>query len=358
MLHKDLNFFSNKRVFITGHNGFKGTWLTQIMVRAGAEVAGFSLPDNDNNSHFNGLGLKNSINHFEGDIRDAENLKKSINEFKPDIVFHLAAQALVKLAYTDPVSTFSTNVMGSLNLLEAVNECSSIRSLVYITSDKCYENVEWVWGYRETDSLGGHDPYSSSKAAAELLYSSYKRSYFDNKKERFGSASVRAGNVIGGGDYSADRIVPDCIRAIRSGDSIQLRNPFSTRPWQHVLEPLSGYILLAMKLFDNPTSFSKSWNFGPNSEEIRNVGYVAQKIVEIYGKGSVAKTSEVSDFHEANLLQLNCDLAHHELNWHPRWTVSKTLETTANWYRLVDNGESMEEVTNMQINDYFGVAND
>lgn len=350
-------FYKKKKIFITGHTGFKGTWLTQIMVRAGAEVAGFSLPANED-SHFNGLGLKKLITHHEGDIRDENTLIKSLNDFKPDIVFHLAAQALVRLAYLDPISTYSTNVMGSLNLLEAINECSSVRSLVYITSDKCYENVEWVWGYKETDLLGGHDPYSSSKAAAELLYSSYKRSYFDNKKEKFGSASARAGNVIGGGDYSADRIVPDCIKAIRKGEPIQLRNPNSTRPWQHVLEPLSGYINLAIKLYKNPNAYSKSWNFGPNTEEVKNVGYVAQKIVEIYGKGSVAITAEVSDFHEANLLQLNCDLAHQELDWHPRWNVSKTLESTANWYRLVDNGKSMEEVTNLQINDYFGIKND
>jgi len=354
MLIGDLEFFSGKKVFITGHNGFKGTWLTQVMTRSGAEVAGYSLPNLDVNGHFDGLSLKEVITHYEGDIRDTDNLKEAINEFQPEIVFHLAAQALVKLSYEDPISTFSTNVMGSLNLLRAVDKCPSVRSLIYVTSDKCYENVEWEWGYRETDALGGKDPYSASKAAAELVFSSYSRSYFGDKVN-FGAASVRAGNVIGGGDYSADRIVPDCIRAIRENRPIELRNPYSTRPWQHVLEPLSGYIKLAKKLYEDPVKFSRPWNFGPSVKEVLNVGDVANKIVEVYGKGSVAVGSVSSEFHEANLLQLNCDLAHQLMDWHPRWNVDKTLITTADWYRLVDNGVPMENVTNSHIDDYFGV---
>ena len=357
MVSNKLEFFSGKRVFITGHTGFKGAWLTQTMLRSGAIVCGYSLPIIDNESHFNGLGLKDLITHIEGDIRDEKNLSGAVKEFRPDIVFHLAAQALVKLAYKDPVATFSTNVMGSLNLLQAVNSCASIRSMVYVTSDKCYENVEWEWGYRETDTLGGHDPYSASKAAAEIVFSSYARSFYKDRGN-FGAASVRAGNVIGGGDYSLDRIVPDCIRAIRKNNPIELRNPQSTRPWQHVLEPLSGYILLAQKLFESPKEYSQAWNFGPGSQESRNVGEVAQQIVDIYGQGSVSLGVVPSDFHEANLLQLNCDLAHHKLGWHPRWGVEKTLEITAEWYRLVDNGASMKEVTNSQIDDYFGESYD
>ncbi len=357
MHFSELKFFNNKRVFITGHNGFKGTWLTQIMVRSGAIVCGYSLQDNDDQSHFGGLGLKDKITHYEGDLRDGDALKKAMISFQPDIVFHLAAQALVKLAYKDPVDTFSTNVMGSLNILQAVDLCESVKSLIYVTSDKCYENVEWEWGYRETDTLGGHDPYSASKAAAELVFSSYTRSFF-SKKETLGAASVRAGNVIGGGDYSLDRIVPDCIRAIRKNKPIELRNPFSTRPWQHVLEPLSGYILLAQKLYENPKKYSHPWNFGPGTQDPKNVGYVAKKIVEVYGKGSVSIEKTSSDFHEANLLQLNCDLAHHKLGWSPRWCVEKTLTNTADWYRLVDNGTSMEEVTDLHINNYFGELND
>ena len=357
MYFDDLKFFSDKKVFITGHTGFKGTWLTQIMVESGATVCGYSLPSSIDESHFDGLGLKNIITHIEGDIRDEVKLTNAVNDFQPDIVFHLAAQALVKLAYQDPVETFSTNVMGSLNLLQAVNICSSVKSLVYVTSDKCYENVEWEWGYRETDALGGHDPYSASKAAAELVFSSFTRSFYKDRLN-FGAASVRAGNVIGGGDYSPDRIVPDCIRAIRSNTPIELRNPKSTRPWQHVLEPLSGYILLAKNLFEKPQEFSHPWNFGPGSQEITNVGDVANKIVEVYGQGSVSLGTVPSEFHEANLLQLNCDLAHQKLRWHPRWDIEKTLQVTAEWYKLVDSGIAMSKVTNKHINDYFGESND
>ena len=357
MVFSDLKFFAGKRVFITGHTGFKGAWLTQIMVQSEAIVCGYSLPVIDNESHFKGLALKNLITHIEGDIRDEVSLTKAVIAFKPDIVFHLAAQALVKLAYTDPVDTYSTNVMGSLNILQAVNKCASIKSLVYVTSDKCYENVEWEWGYRETDILGGHDPYSASKAAAEIVFSSYTRSFY-SERENFGAASVRAGNVIGGGDYSLGRIVPDCIRAIRKNKPIELRSPLSTRPWQHVLEPLSGYILLAQKLFKEPQKYAHPWNFGPSAQEPLNVGDVAQKIVEVYGQGSVLLGAVPSDFHEANLLQLNCDLAHHKLGWKPRWDVGKTLKMTAEWYRLVDIGTSMQEVTNAHIDDYFGGSYD
>ncbi len=357
MILKELEFYSGKKVFITGHTGFKGSWLTQIMIRSGAQVCGFSLPGANVESHFKGLDLEKNITHIEGDIRDGNHLSNRLIDFSPDVVFHLAAQAIVKIAYDDPVDTISTNVMGSLNLLQAVQGSDSVKSMVFVTSDKCYENVEWEWGYRETDKLGGHDPYSASKAAAELIFSSYSRSFYNNKPD-LGAASVRAGNVIGGGDYSFERIVPDCIRAIRQRKPIELRNPQSTRPWQHVLEPLSGYILLAEKLFENPQEYSHPWNFGPDSLNPRNVLEVAQKIVEIYGQGSVLESATPSNFHEANLLQLNCDLAHHKLGWRPRWQVEKTLEATAEWYRLIDNGVSASEVTNSQIDDYFGGSYD
>lgn len=348
----NLKFFSGKKVFITGHTGFKGTWLTQVMILSGAKVAGFSLPSRDLNTHFDGLNLRDKVAHYEGDIRDADALLSAVTEFKPDVVFHLAAQALVKVAYASPSYTFETNVMGSLHLLQAVQACESVRSLVYVTSDKCYENVEWVWGYKETDTLGGRDPYSASKACAELVFSSFTRSFFSDRHD-LGFASVRAGNVIGGGDYSPDRIVPDCIRAIREGTAIELRNPESTRPWQHVLEPLSGYIALAEKLYLHPEYYSEAWNFGPIGTDVRNVGSVAQTIVDIYGKGSVAKNAIQSDFHEANLLQLNCDLANRKLGWSPRWSVDKTLSMTAVWYRHIDEGKTMLEITNAQIAEYF-----
>jgi CDP-glucose 4,6-dehydratase len=323
------------------------------MVRLGAVVCGYSLPLNDSELHFEGLGLKDQILHTEGDIRDESCLSDALISFRPDIVFHLAAQALVKVAYKDPVGTYTTNVIGSLNLLQAVKNCFSVRSMVFVTSDKCYENVEWEWGYRETDKLGGHDPYSSSKAAAEIAFSSFKRSYYQGRSD-LGAASVRAGNVIGGGDYSPDRIIPDCIRAINSNRPIELRNPQSTRPWQHVLEPLSGYVLLARKLFHDPQKYAHPWNFGPSAQESLNVGEVAKLIVDVYGKGSVLKNTTQSEFHEANLLQLNCDLSRHKLGWLPRWNVDHTLKMTAEWYRLVDHGAAMSEVTNNQIDEYFG----
>tara|TARA_Y100001968_G_C19449244_1_gene767395 strand:+ start:584 stop:1642 length:1059 start_codon:yes stop_codon:yes gene_type:complete len=345
------DFFQAKRVFITGHTGFKGSWLSKLMLDLGAEVKGYSLPALEE-SHFNSLNISNNLIHQEGDIRDLNTLSKSILEFKPQIVFHLAAQAFVGLSYRDPISTYETNVLGSLNLLKSVNESESTRSLVYITSDKCYENLEFNRGYNETDRLGGHDPYSSSKACAEILFSSFSRSFFYSHKE-LGAASTRAGNVIGGGDFSEDRIVPDCIRAIREDKPIKLRSPKSTRPWQHVLEPISGYILLAKRLFDQPSIFSKSWNFGPKLNEERNVAYLAERIIEFYGKGEIDSKKYNSDFHEANLLQLDCTLAHEELKWRPRLSIDQSIKLTADWFRLVDEGQSPSIVTENQIKEYF-----
>ena len=242
-----LSSFKGRRVFITGHSGFKGSWLAFLLNEIGAEVFGYALPPVGKNNHFELLGLAQLIEHVEADIRDEEKLTAAMGEIQPEFVFHLAAQALVRHSYSDPKTTFETNVMGSVNLLEAVRKCESVRSLVYITSDKCYENREWLWGYRENDQLGGHDPYSASKASAEMVFSAYARSFFFDRPD-LGAASARAGNVIGGGDWAVDRIIPDCIRAIESDKPIHLRNPFATRPWQHVLEPIAGYLLLAAQL--------------------------------------------------------------------------------------------------------------
>ena len=243
------SFYRGKKVFITGHTGFKGSWLTQVLMNWGAIVKGFSLAPSGEESHFAALQLEDKINHDIGDICDAVALTHSMNDFRPDVVIHLAAQALVRESYKDPRTTFNTNVMGSLNLLSAVQGCGSVRALVYVTSDKCYENVEWVWGYRETDALGGFDPYSASKAAAEILFSSFERSFLAGRRG-FRCASARAGNVIGGGDFAKDRIIPDCIRAAAKKSTVELRNPRATRPWQHVLEPLSGYLLLGKMLYE------------------------------------------------------------------------------------------------------------
>lgn len=348
---KIFEVFKGKKVFITGHTGFKGSWLTLILLEIGAEVMGYSLNPEYQPCHFDLLELKDKIIHEIGDIRDSSNLSKKINNFKPDFVFHLAAQPLVQKSYNNPVETFNTNIIGTVNILEAVRNCTSVRSLILVTSDKCYENVEWIWGYRENDKMGGHDPYSASKGAAELVFSSYSRSYFTQIKS-LGYASVRAGNVIGGGDWSENRIIPDCIKAIEKNIPIEIRNPNATRPWQHVLEPLSGYLLLAAKIYEEPEIFSGSWNFGPSSNEVRTVVEVANEMVKYLESGSVQVTSNNTN-HEANLLQLNCDKAHQLLNWHPRWSFKETLFFTADWYKKNIEGYKTIEITKNQIKEYF-----
>jgi CDP-glucose 4,6-dehydratase len=347
-----LQSFLGKRILITGHTGFKGSWLAFLLAELGADILGFAQAPESVSSHFNLLKLQNKIKHVIGDIRNEEVLKDTVKSFQPEYVFHLAAQALVKRSYQDPVETFDTNVIGSVHLLDAIRQCDSVRSLVYITSDKCYENVEWVWGYRENDRLGGYDPYSASKAAAEIVFSAYSRSYF-SARANLGVASARAGNVIGGGDWAADRIVPDCIRAIEAGNSIQLRHPHSTRPWQHVLEPLSGYLLLAACLYEEPKKYGGSWNFGPSATQVRSVQEVAESIVQCFGRGHIEINDSMQPHHEAKLLQLNCDKVHQLLGWFPRWSVDKTLAVTAQWYKAVLSGESVATMTRCQIDDYF-----
>ena len=347
-----LSKFKGRRVFITGHTGFKGTWLAFLLNEVGAEVLGYALPPVGNKNHFELLGLAQIIRHIEADIRDEAKLTAVMKEFRPEFVFHLAAQALVRPSYSDPKITFETNVMGSVNLLEAVRKCESVRSLVYITSDKCYENLEWLWGYRENDPLGGHDPYSASKASAEMVFSAYARSFFFKRPE-LGAASTRAGNVIGGGDWAVDRIIPDCVRAIELGKPISLRNPSATRPWQHVLEPISGYLLLAASLREEPSAYAGSWNFGPPSKEVRTVLEVAEHLVARFGSGSIDRKASDDKHHEARLLQLNCDKAHQILGWHPRWDFERTLDMTADWYKQLYAGAEARSITWQQLCDYF-----
>lgn len=346
------NSFAGKKILVTGHTGFKGSWLAFLLNEMGADVMGFALPPTTAVNHFDLLKLDRKIRHVVGDICDAALVAKTLQKFQPEFVFHLAAQALVRPSYDDPASTFLTNVMGSVNLLEAVRRCESVRSLVYITSDKCYENVEWIWGYREIDQLGGRDPYSASKAAAEIVFSSYARSFF-GQRPMLGAASTRAGNVIGGGDWAVDRIIPDCIRAIGAGEPVRLRNPAATRPWQHVLEPLAGYLLLAARLHEDPKKWGGSWNFGPSTHEMRTVKNVAEVIVGHIGKGRIEVVESQTQVHEARLLQLNCDKAHQLLGWYPRWHVEQTLEATALWYKTVMNGGNAEQITRAQIHEFF-----
>lgn len=349
-----LSHFRDAKVLITGDTGFKGSWLSFALANAGAKIWGYSLPS-DVNSHYRYLELETLINHIDGDIRDFIKLSKLIADIKPEFIFHLAAQALVGQSYKNPLETYSTNIMGSANLLEAIRSCDSVRSVIYVTSDKCYQNNEWVWGYRESDILGGDDPYSSSKACAELIFSSFSKSYFDYNKS-IGLASVRAGNVIGGGDWSMGRIVPDCIGAIHGDTPIKLRSPKATRPWQHVLEPLSGYMLLAKKINESGKLFSGSWNFGPNKSENRNVLDVAKEIVKVMGSGSIEILGDQSmQIHEANLLQLNCDKANTLIGWNSKWSFEETIKITAGWYKAFYKGRPPREITKNNLEKYFCV---
>ncbi len=351
----NLNIFKNKPVFITGHTGFKGSWLSFWLTELGAKVTGYALEPVQQDALFNKLFLKNSINHIIGDIRDDKKLLKSLQDTAPEFVFHLAAQSLVRKSYLEPQLTFATNVLGSVNLLEAVRQCSSVRSLVYITSDKCYVNKEWVWGYRENDELGGPDPYSASKACAEFAFKSYYLSYFKNRPN-FGCGSTRAGNVIGGGDYSDDRIIPDVIRAVANNQSIKLRNPNATRPWQHVLDPLYGYIILAKKLYNQPELFNgESWNFGPSGNSIRTVSELVNKLSVILNLKKINANMDSNNFGmpEATLLHLSIDKSKNLLQWQPKLEFDAAVQRTGEWYKKIINGGNAIDVTKQQILDFM-----
>lgn len=346
------DFFRNKRVLITGDTGFKGSWLSYWLYYLGAEVYGFARPPERDYDHYAVLGLANRIHHCDGDVRDLAALREFMQEARPEIVFHLAAQPLVRKSFNEPKLTFDTNIGGTINVLEATRCTPDVKVLVTITSDKCYLNKEWCWGYRENDELGGKDPYSASKAAAEIAFSAYQESFF-HKRAHFGAASVRAGNVIGGGDWSEDRIIPDCIRALTAKKPIELRSPRATRPWQHVLEPLSGYLLLASRLYDHPGQFRGSYNFGPESHGMHTVEDVARSLISVWGDGEIRVTRRENDPPEAGLLHLNCDKAHQILGWYPKWNFKKTVEQTAGWYKSVSEGVDAESITRRQIIEYM-----
>jgi CDP-glucose 4,6-dehydratase len=351
-VNTDYGIFKNKKVLVTGDTGFKGSWLAYWLHHLGAKVFGFALPPERDYDHYAALGLEKLIHHKDGDVREFTQVQNFIKKIQPEFVFHLAAQPLVRKSYNEPKLTFDTNVGGSINILEAVRLTPSVKVLIAITSDKCYKNKEWCWGYRENDELGGKDPYSASKAAAEIVYSAYQDSFF-NDRPQFGSASVRAGNVIGGGDWSTDRIVPDCIRALENNKPIELRNPSATRPWQHVLEPLSGYLLLASRMYEKPKQFGGPYNFGPESREMHTVNDIANELISVWGAGKIKITKKDSDPPEAGLLHLNCDKAHHDLGWYPRWNFTRTVEQTAKWYKSVKEGENAESITRQQIIEYM-----
>jgi len=348
------NVYKGKKVLVTGHTGFKGSWLSIWLKELGAEVIGYSLDPYAEKDNFVLSHLSEKIVDIRGDIRDRKHLRKVFDKYQPEIVFHLAAQPLVRLSYDIPVETYETNLMGTINILEEIRNCENTKIGIMITTDKCYENKEQIWGYRENEAFGGYDPYSSSKGACEIAIQSWRNSFFNPKDyEKHGKsiASVRAGNVIGGGDWAKDRIVPDCIRALEEGKDIEIRSPKSIRPWEHVLEPLSGYLLLGQKMMEDPIKYCEGWNFGPNLDAIVNVWEVAEKIVKNYGKGNLKDISDPNALHEAKLLLLDITKSRFELGWKPTLTIDESIELTAEWYKRYIS-EDVYQLCVKQINKF------
>jgi CDP-glucose 4,6-dehydratase len=336
------NFWQGKRVFVTGHTGFKGSWLSMWLHALGAEVTGYALSPPTDPSLFDLCKVDRLVHSVIADVRDAGRLASAVAGARPEIVFHLAAQPIVRESYRNPLETYATNVLGTAHLLEAVRSCGDVRAVVNVTSDKCYENREWVWRYRESEPLRGYDPYSSSKACSELVTAAYRASFFnpaDSSGHRAGIASARAGNVIGGGDFAPDRLLPDCIRAILKGEPVRLRSPEATRPWQHVLEPLSGYLLLARKLHGDPQAYGEAWNFGPEDSDVRPVSWVVDRFCRLWGGGASRVQDGGRHPHEAKFLKLDCSKARAELGWCPRWGIDKALEMVVGWTKAYADRE-------------------
>lgn len=348
-------FYKGKKVLVTGHTGFKGSWLSIWLEAMGAEVIGFSLDPYSERDNFVLSEISSKIIDIRGDIRDKNTLTEVFSKYRPEIVFHLAAQPLVRLSYDIPVETYEVNVMGTINVLEAIRVTDSVKVGVMITTDKCYENKEQIWGYRENEPMGGYDPYSSSKGAAEIAISSWRNSFFNPRNYNVHGksiASARAGNVIGGGDWALDRIIPDCIRAIEAQEAICIRNKKAIRPWQHVLEPLSGYLLLAKKMWDAPQEFCEGWNFGPRTESIATVWDVASQVIDNYGKGELKDSSDPNAVHEANLLMLDISKAKFRLVWEPRMNLNQCIGLTVDWYKRYKD-EDVDNLCLEQIEKYI-----
>lgn len=349
------SFWKGKKVLITGHTGFKGGWLSLWLQSLGAEVIGVSLEPSDTLSLYKMASVAEGMISLREDIRNFDNIKAIFTEHRPEVVFHLAAQSLVRYSYIEPVETYATNVMGTLNILEAIREVTSVRSAVMVTSDKCYENREWEWGYREIDPLGGHDPYSSSKGCAELLISSYRESYFpvnEYSSHQTAIASVRAGNVIGGGDWAKDRLIPDAIMAFQHGNSVCIRYPRAIRPWQHVLEPLMGYMKLAERLYDSGGGFAEAWNFGPRDIDAKPVQWLVSKLAELWGEGASWCVDKADHPHEATYLKLDCSKAHLRLGWEPKWDLQTSMKAIVDWHKAEMNGDDLRCLCLSQIGDY------
>ena len=344
------NIYENKKVLVTGNTGFKGCWLSMWLQSLGADVLGYALEPDTDPSMFTALNLQKKIHTVFASILDKEKLNKTFNDFKPEIVFHLAAQPLVLRSYKEPVLTYETNVIGTLNVLMAAKNCDSVRAFVNVTTDKCYENKEVITGYKENDPMGGYDMYSSSKGCVEIMSSSFRRSFLSDENA-FALATARAGNVIGGGDWAQDRLIPDCIKAINNNIPIEIRNPAAVRPWQHVLEPLSGYLLLGQKLFEYGQSYAGGYNFGPVQQAVLTVADVAKKVVKYYAKGSVI-VGEKNPLHEAGLLMLDITKAKEKLGWTPSFDADTVIKNTVDWYSRFYNNGLMYDYTIEQIIDY------
>lgn len=353
MLNKE--FWNERNVFVTGHTGFKGAWLCLWLNALGAKVTGFALEPPTQPNLFELADVINGIYSQTGDVRDFPSLQQALSTAKPEVVIHMAAQPLVRESYANPVDTYSTNVMGTVNLLEAVRRTPSVRAVVNVTTDKCYENREWYWGYRENEPLGGYDPYSSSKGCSELVTAAYRNSFFnveDHSKHGVSVASARAGNVIGGGDWAAERLIPDCLRALLNGDRISIRNPLAIRPWQHVLEPLGGYLLLAERLCEHGPRFASAWNFGPDDADAQPVEWLVQRLCSQWGQNASYVVDAGKHPHEAHYLKLDCSKARIELGWRPRWNLGIAIDRIVEWAHAFQQGRDLREVSMRQIAEY------
>jgi len=344
------NFWKNKKVFLTGHTGFKGSWMSIWLNMLGANVKGYSLQPPTEPSLFNEANISDIVHSEINDIRNFNKLSESIDKFSPDIIFHMAAQPLVRTSYKTPLETFETNVMGTANLLQAAYKASSVRAVINITTDKCYENFELDMAYKETDKMGGYDPYSSSKGCSELVTSAFRESFYKQKK--IGIASVRAGNVIGGGDWADDRLIPDILRSFKAGKPVIVRNPNATRPWQHVLEPLSGYLLLAEKLFNEPEKFSEGWNFGPYFNDVKSVEWILDYMTRLWPDSSWLHDVSQNP-HEASLLKLDISKAISKLNWSPTWNLETSLQKIVQWQNQFNSRSNMHDVCLLEINQFI-----
>jgi CDP-glucose 4,6-dehydratase len=346
------DFWRGKKVFLTGHTGFKGAWLSLWLAESGAEVTGYAIDVPTTPSFYEVAGLASRVRDIRGDIRDAREIGAAMHHAAPEVVIHMAAQSLVRQSYASPVATYATNVMGTVHLLEAVRQTPSIRAVVVVTSDKCYENREWSRGYLESDPMGGRDPYSSSKGCQEIVTSALRASFFDPANGGAAVASARAGNVIGGGDWASDRLVPDAMRAFSQGRPLEIRNPGAIRPWQHVLEPLSGYLLLAERLYSEGSRWATGWNFGPLDEDAKSVEYVAGILTQRWGDRASWIAPPGKHPHEAGLLKLDCTRARTELGWEPKWRLERALDAVIGWHRAFSSGAEMQSFSLQQIEDY------